>query len=191
MTLENLLQLAAPTVVSALPKPETDHAVEYALTQSLPVSDIMFGGGVLVLVIMCHAFFIRLITGAFLQRSQLVQSRSTLWHADLLFARVVAALLTLHLAEVMLWTAALVFSNIVGDWSRAAYFAANCYTALGEPFRLPYAWRMVPPIIAISGIFTFAWTASVLVDFVSRYNDLRAHILAQRQRHPADRKRSP
>jgi hypothetical protein len=48
----------------------------------------------------------------------------------------------------------------------------------------------VPPIVAISGIFTFAWTASVLVDCVSRYNDLRAGILAQRQRRPADRKRS-
>ena len=40
---------------------------------------------------------------------------------------------------------------------------------------------MMPPIIAISGIFTFAWTASMLVDFVARYNDLRAALLEQRQ----------
>jgi hypothetical protein len=191
VTPANPLQLAAATVASELPKVQADHVVEYALTQALPVSDIVFGGGVLVLVIMCHAIFIRLITSAFLKQSRPDRSFGFLWHADLLFAIVVMALLTLHLAEIMLWTAALVFSGIVGDWSRAGYFAANCYTALGEPFSLPHAWRMVPPIIAISGIFTFAWTASVLVDFVSRYNDMRAAILARTRPHPTERKRSP
>jgi hypothetical protein len=91
----------------------------------------------------------------------------------------------------MLWSAALVLGDIVANWERAAYFAANCYTALGEPFKPPDAWRIVPPIIAISGIFAFAWTASVLVNFVSRYNEIRAGIQALRQRRLADRKRSP
>jgi len=80
---------------------------------------------------------------------------------------------------VVVWSAALIFGDIVADWSTAAYFAANCYTALGEPFSLPRAWRIVPPIIGMSGIFTFAWTASVLVNFVSRYNEMRADILGR------------
>ncbi len=50
---------------------------------------------------------------------------------------------------------------------------------------------MLPPIMAISGIFTFAWTASVLVDIVSRYNTLRADILAEHRSHQGARKRSP
>jgi len=93
-----------------------------------------------------------------------------------------------HLVEILIWTAALVYADVVRDWSKAAYFASNCYTALGEPFSLPRAWRLVPPIMAISGIFTFAWTASLLVDFVSRYNDLRAAILARHRKPPADQK---
>ena len=113
-----------------------------------------------------------------------------MWRADLLFALMVMALLALHLAEVVLWSASLIFGDIVSDWSKAAYFAANCYTALGEPFSLPHEWRIVPPIIAMSGIFTFAWTASVLVNFVARYNDLRADIMARRQSHPLDKTRS-
>jgi len=158
--------------------------VDNALTQALPVPDIMFGGTVLVVVIMFHAFWIRLITGSFLKRSRPVPGRRSLWRADLLFALVVMALLALHLAEVVVWSAALILGDIVADWAKAAYFAANCYTALGEPFSLPHAWRIVPPIIAMSGIFTFAWTASVLVNFVSRYNDLREAILAQRLPKP-------
>lgn len=155
----------------------TGLVVENALTQALPVPDMVYGGSVLVLIIMFHAFWIRFITGAFLKRAQVVSRVVWAWRADLLFALTVIALLTLHMAEIMLWTAALIFGDIVGEWAKAGYFAANCYTALGEPFALPHAWRLLAPIIAISGIFTFAWTASVLVNFVARYNDLRAALL--------------
>ncbi len=186
-------QSAASTLVSEVPTAEKNHVVEAALTQALPVPDIVFGGGVLLLVVICHAFFIRLITGLFLKRSQIIPASVFLrrWRADILFVSAVMALLALHLTEVMLWTAALVFSGIVGEWAKAAYFAANCYTALGEPFALPHAWRIVPPIIAISGIFTFAWTASVLVDFVARSNDLRASLLARHPRRSTDSKPAP
>ena len=139
-------------------------------------------GGMLVLVIMFHAFWIRLITSSFLKRSKSAGAHAGLWRADLLFAATVVALLSLHMAEVFVWSVALVFGNIVEGWARASYFAANCYTALGEPFSLPHAWRLLPPIIAISGIFTFAWTASVLVNFVARYNDLRAETMARREK---------
>lgn len=162
--------------------------VENALTQALPLPDIMFGGAVLVFVIMFHAFWIRIITSSYLKQTHALRLRASLWRADLLFTVTVMMLLALHLAEVVVWSAALKFGDIVGDWSSAAYFAANCYTALGEPFSLPRAWRIVPPIIGISGIFAFAWTASVLVNFVARYNELRADILGHTQAgKPGDR----
>jgi hypothetical protein len=160
----------------------TGAVVETVLTEALPVPDMVFGGGMLVLVIMFHAFWIRLITSSFLKRSKSAGVHARLWRADLLFAGTVVCLLPLHMAEVFIWSVALVFGNIVDGWARASYFAANCYTALGEPFSLPHAWRLLPPIIAISGIFTFAWTASVLVNFVARYNDLRAETMARREK---------
>jgi hypothetical protein len=164
--------------LSVLPLRDTEQTLE-GMVQALPVSDIVFGGSVLLLVIMFHAFWIRLITTQFLKRSHSDRPRASLWRADLLFAQSIVALVALHLAEIILWTSALVFSGIVSDWSRAAYFAANCFTALGQPFALPPAWRIVAPIIAMSGIFTFAWTASVLVNFVSRYNQLRADVIGR------------
>ncbi|MEJ8824854.1 hypothetical protein WKW80_22955 [Variovorax humicola] len=153
--------------------------VENVLTQALPLPDIMFGGSVLVFVIMTHAFWMRFITRTFAERSSaLLQQHGSMWRVDLLFIAMVMMLLALHLAEVMIWSAALVFGDIVDTWSSAAYFAANCYTALGEPFSLPRSWRIVAPIIGMSGIFAFAWTASVLVNFVARYDALRARVLA-------------
>ena len=65
--------------------------------------------------------------------------------------------------------------------------ASNCYTALGQPLPVARAWRLVPSMIAASGIFTFAWTASVLVNFVARYNDLRAAIIARQASAPSKR----
>jgi hypothetical protein len=168
----------------------TGAVVETALTEALPVPDMVFGGSMLVLVIMFHAFWIRLITSSFLKRSRGTGAHTQLWRADLLFAATVVALLSLHMAEVFIWSVALVSGNIVDGWAKASYFAANCYTALGEPFPLPHAWRLLPPIIAISGIFTFAWTASVLVNFVARYNELRAETLLQRDR-TREQKASP
>ena len=82
--------------------------------------------------------------------------------------------LALHLAEIVLWTGALVWSRLVSDWRVAAFFAANTYTTLGYgTFVLPPEWNMMAPIIAISGLFTFGWTASVLVDFVRTANRVR------------------
>jgi len=170
---------------------QTTSDVEAALTQALPVPDIAFGGILLLVVIMFHAFWVRLITGSFLKRGQAIRALAQVWRADLLFSIMVIGLLAVHLAEVAMWSAALVFGGIEPNWDKAAYFSANCYTTMGEPFSLPHAWRIVPPIIAMSGIFTTAWTASVLVDFVSRYNDLRADIMAGRLKNRAGRKPPP
>lgn len=170
---------------------ETELASGNALAQALPFPDVVGGGGMLVIVILVHAFFIRLITSSFLKRSALIRARAVIWRADVLFAWMVVSLLALHLAEVMLWAGALVYADILPDWSKAAYFAGNCYTTMGEPFSLPHAWRIVPPIIAMSGIFTTAWTASVLVNFVARYNDLRAAIMESRLRRKAQRQAKP
>ncbi len=179
---QSLATAGAPAPKMAAPDAPTGAVVETVLTEALPVPDMVFGGSMLVLVIMFHAFWIRLITSSFLKRSKGARAHTGLWRADLLFAATVVALLSLHMAEIFIWSVALVTGDIVDGWARASYFAANCYTALGEPFSLPHAWRLLPPIIAISGIFTFAWTASVLVNFVARYNDLRAETLALRDK---------
>ena len=156
-----------------------DLGVTTALEQALPVPDLMLGGSVLVLIVMFHAFWTRVITNSYLARIESARARTSAWFADLLLIVVINALLALHLTEVLIWSAALILGGIIGDWAKAAYFAANSYTALGEPFSLPHAWRILAPIMAISGIFTFAWTASVLVNFVERYNQIRDRRLAQ------------
>ena len=95
-------------------------------------------------------------------------------------------LLSLHVVEMFLWAAALVYSGLVPDWRAAGFFAGNTYTTVGYGnFILPDGWRMLAPIIAMSGLFTFGWSGSVLVDFVRRLNTIRAAAVNPKSR-PAD-----
>ena len=77
-----------------------------------------------------------------------------------------------------------VYSNLVADWRTAGFFFFITYTTVGYGnFVLPNGWRMLAPIIAMSGLFTFGWSGSVLVDFVQRINKIRDAAGAARTRH--------
>ena len=79
----------------------------------------------------------------------------------------------LHLIETLIWAAPLYVSGIIPNLRDAYYYVLESYTTLGEGnISLPYAWRLIGPIIAISGLFTFGWTGSVLVNVMSDFMKL-------------------
>ena len=51
----------------------------------------------------------------------------------------------------------------------------EAYTTLGEGnVTLPNEWHLAGPVIAISGLFTFGWTGSVLVYVMSQIGKLHS-----------------
>ncbi len=153
---------AVPKDVEALPL--LQHMAEV-----LPAADLIFGGGMLIAIMLVHATGVRRVTSHVARRSVAIMERPTGWRADLLMASTVYWLLSLHLLEMFLWASALVYSGLVPDWRVAGFFAGNTYTTVGYgDFVLPQKWEMLAPIIAISGLFTFGWSGSVLVDLVGR-----------------------
>jgi len=154
------------------------------LSAVMPAADLIFGGALLVFIILVHAAGVRSVTSHVATRSAAIMLRPTLWRADLLMGSIVFLLLALHVTEMMIWAAALVYSNLVADWRTAGFFAGNTYTTVGYgDFVLPNGWRMLAPIIAMSGLFTFGWSGSVLVDFVQRINKIRDAAGANKARH--------
>ncbi len=143
------------------------------IAKAMPLVDIVYGGGVLVVVVIVQAIGLRLLTGHVDKRAQTIGKRPALWRVDLLFGGSVFMLLGLHLGSVLLWSAAVVYGEVIPDWVQAARFAARSYTTIGSDHQVPEEWHMLGPIIAISGMFTFAWTASVLVSIVEQCNRLR------------------
>ncbi len=160
--------------LEALPRDISQLPVLQHLSDVMPAADLIFGGAMLLLIVIFHAAGVRFVTSHVVQRSQVILQRPTAWHADLLMSGAVFLLLALHLTEIVIWAAALVYSGLVSDWRAAGFFAGNTYTTVGYgAFVLPFGWHMLAPIIAISGLFTFGWSGSVLVDLVGRCQKIK------------------
>lgn len=146
------------------------------LATIVPFADLLFGGALLVAVVILHGGGVRLIDGYFRAHcADLAARAAATVRFDVLFGTVIFLLLALHLAEIVFWTAAIVYSKLVVNWRSAAFFVANTYTTVGYgTFVLRPEWNMLAPIIAISGLFTFGWTGSVLVGYVQLLNRARA-----------------
>jgi len=82
-------------------------------------------------------------------------------------------MLDLHVAEIIIWAFALNRAGLIVHAYDAMYFCANCYTTLGMgKVDVGEHWRIISPIIGISGLFTFAWTTSALVEVVATHRRL-------------------
>ena len=91
------------------------------------------------------------------------------------FASIVLLILVTHLAEVLLWGATLALVGAIPIFRDAYYYAAVTYTTLGYGAELlPPTWRILAPMIAMSGFFAFGWTTGVLVNVVGRMHQRNA-----------------
>lgn len=148
-----------------------------------PIAAIVIGSAVLVLIVMFH--------GAGLQAIMIAQNR---WHerlakrpprlagASLVFGISVFQMLFLQIVEIVMWAMILWPLGLLKSAHNAIYFCANAYTTLGMgKMELEENWRMISPIMAISGLFTFAWTTSALVDVVNAHRQWIVKVDAARK----------
>ena len=161
---------AVDTAVQALEKlPLYQH-----FTAVMPAPDLFFGGFMLILIMLVHATGMRFTTTRLEVRLQPLRAHPSTWRPDIFMSGSVFFLVAVHLTEIYIWSAALVFMGLVKDWSSAGFFAANTYTTVGYGVMvLPKEWRMLAPLIAMSGLFTFGWTGSVLVEIVRRCQEVK------------------
>jgi hypothetical protein len=138
--------------------------------------------------VLVHAAGLRLVTNRFERRLQPLLANPSTWRPDVVMSGTVFQLLALHLIEIVIWSKALVESDLVRDWWVAGFFAANTYTTVGYgAFVLPPGWHMLAPIIAMSGLFSIGWTGSVLVDIIRRCQEAKSLAI----RAKASRRRPP
>ncbi|HEY6301954.1 MAG TPA: ion channel [Terriglobales bacterium] len=99
-----------------------------------------------------------------------------------LFAWSVFLMLLLHIVEILIWAFALNRLGLLVHAYDAIYFCANGYTTLGMgKMDIEEHWRILGPIIGISGLFTFAWTTSALVDVVASNRRLLEQLEDERE----------
>ena len=147
-----------------------------------PLAAIGIGAIILVLLVLMHGLGLHKVLLRFKRADLRLRSgRPHLGRARFVFAFAVFQMLSLHLLQITFWALALVRLGLVLHPTDALYFCANSYTTLGYGnIDLGVHWRTITPIIAISGLFTFAWTTSTLVSMVPDYLKLLERLELER-----------
>ena len=149
-----------------------------------PIAALGIGAFILVCLVLFHGAGLHYILVRQKRGERRLRSeRPHLVAASLLFGWVVFLMLSLHIAEIMIWAFFLISMGLVVRAFDAIYFCANAYTTLGfGNVDLGVHWRNISPIIGISGLFTFAWTTSALVNVVAMHNQLIEQLEDERLR---------
>jgi hypothetical protein len=104
---------------------------------------------------------------------RLLEHASHPFRASLQFGRAVLLMLVLHVVDMCIWATMLNRLDLVPDVRNSLYFTANSYTTLGYGgMPLGMGWRELSPMMAISGLFTFGWTTSVMFNLVGFQHEL-------------------
>jgi hypothetical protein len=138
-----------------------------------PVTEIVLGTLFLIIIIFVHGAGIRTINRLFSQSWVHMDASTQHWRLNLLLAATIGSLAALHFAETLLWAIPLSMAGWIPSMRDSYFYVLENYTTLGEgTVSLPDKWRLIGPIIAMSGLFTFGWTGSVLVSVMTDFGRL-------------------
>lgn len=168
------------------PITQTVDTVASSLSNPNPFTELGFALLVLILIIVVHGWFLNRVSTLFSVRFALYTTRTAHWRVNVLMSATIALLALIHLFETLIWTVPIWWLGIIPNLRDAYYFVLEAYTTLGEgSITLPNGWRLVGPVIAISGLFTFGWTGSVLVYVMSQIGKFHSESTRESARRDA------
>lgn len=136
-----------------------------------PFWEVGLGTAMVLLVLFVHGAAMFAVQGAFDRWFPRVMHRRQMLLSHVLVAGAVLSLIAIHYLEVLMWAAALYAVEAMPDMRSAFYFAGGAYTTYGSgDLFLPEKWRLLGFVIATSGLFTFAWTAGILIGVMNRFH---------------------
>jgi hypothetical protein len=143
------------------------------LTNPSPVLEVAIGTIGLVIVMFFHGTGVRFINKHYSTAWVRLDPSTPHWGVNLLLALVISAFTIVHLVETLIWAVPIHRLGMIPSLRDSYYYVLESYTTLGEgAVSLPEKWQLIGPIIAMSGLFTFGWTGSVLVGIMTEFSQL-------------------
>ncbi len=168
------------------------YALAVRMAASDPLVEVLVGTVGLIVIVFVHGAGIRSISRHFSQRWVLVTSATPRWRVNLLLAGTIGALCVVHFIETLLWAIPISATGMIPEMRNSYYFVLENYTTLGTgDVTLPAQWRLIGPIIAMSGLFTFSWTAGVLVNVMNEFGKLDRTRARDENAHSGDQSDPP
>jgi hypothetical protein len=147
----------------------------FPVRQDPPLLEVFaIGAAVLVSVTVVHGSVLgRIVRDYHRGAKRLLEHANHPFWASLQFGRAVLLMLVLHIVDMSIWATTLTRLGLIPDARTSLYFTANSYTTLGYGgMPLGFGWRELGPMMAISGLFTFAWTTGVMFNVVGYQREL-------------------
>jgi hypothetical protein len=84
------------------------------------------------------------------------------------------------LVSLAIWVLALVSFGFISEWLLALLFTASFFTTVGNiSINFPFGWRLIPSMIAFSGLFSFAWATGSSMSMAS-------HLVSHFEKHKSN-----
>ena len=166
------VQSLKPVEIVRIDQPMLESVQSFMATYDLP--DIIFGSIMLLLILFFHGLAMASIGEHYEWQSNRLLAARRFWLVEVVFYFSMIALMITHIAEIGIWSYALFAAGLVDDMRKAIIFTGNTYTTVGygEDI-LPVGWKLLTTIIALSGMFAFAWTTTVLLNMMKMYQEAR------------------
>ena len=158
-----------------------------ALLTDLDLPGYLLGIFMLMLVMLIHGISLLQIAKRYEVKSFLYLSERAYSSVALIFYISVLCLFLTHIFEIIIWGASLYIFKLLPDLGQSILFSGSTYTAMGfMDDLLPAGWKMLAIIIAFSGMFSFAWTASVMISMTKNFRQAYTRLHMQKLNLPAD-----
>uniref|UniRef100_B1XU19 Ion transport 2 domain protein n=1 Tax=Polynucleobacter necessarius subsp. necessarius (strain STIR1) TaxID=452638 RepID=B1XU19_POLNS len=160
---------------------------QVGLATSLDLPGYLLGGSVLLLVMVFHGAVLLQIAKRYEVKSFLYLAEKKYSAVALCFYVSVFLLFLTHIAEILIWGTALYVFKLLPALGQSILFSGSTYTAMGfmEDI-LPDGWKMLAVIIAFSGMFSFAWTASVMISMTKSFRQAYTKLHMRKLKIPSD-----
>jgi len=129
-----------------------------------PFSEIGFCLLIVIIMISVHGWCLGSVSRRFAIGLAALPPSAPGWRVSLLVSVTIGLLALIHLLESLIWVVPIWWLGLIPSLHDTYLYVLEAYTTLGEgSVSLPKGWQIVGPMIAMSGLFTFSWTGSVLV----------------------------
>jgi len=141
-----------------------------SISTSLDLPGYLLGGAMLLVVMVFHGLVLLQIAKRYEVKTFLYLAENKYSAVAYCFYISIFCLFLTHIAEILIWGFALYVFALLPALGQSILFAGSTYTAMGfmEDI-LPDGWKMLAIIIAFSGMFAFAWTASAMISMTKNF----------------------
>jgi hypothetical protein len=152
------------------------HTVDSGIMQPNTLAELGFCLIIAVIMISVHGWCVGSVSQRFATRLETLSRTAPGWRISLLVSGTIASLALVHLLETLIWVIPIWWMGLIPTFRETYLYVLEAYTTLGRGHvSLPADWHLVGPMIAISGLFTFSWTGSVLVYVMTESSKRHAH----------------